>query len=100
MNKRFAITLVVLVLFLSTLACQFSPQAFFSAPVAEPTQQTVTVVSSAVAEEEGDLPGLYSAVNPGVVAIRALTEEGGGLGTGFVWDSQGHIVTNYHVVGH
>jgi S1-C subfamily serine protease len=98
MNKRFAITSVVLVLFLSTLACQFSPQAFFSVPAAEPTQQTVTVVSSAVVEEEGDLPGLYKAVNPGVVAIRALTEDGGGLGTGFVWDDQGHIVTNYHVV--
>lgn len=46
----------------------------------------------------GDLPALYREINPGVVAIRALTEEGGGLGTGFVWDSEGHIVTNFHVV--
>jgi S1-C subfamily serine protease len=41
---------------------------------------------------------LYGEVNPGVVAIRVLTDSGGGLGSGFVFDADGHIVTNYHVV--
>ncbi len=40
------------------------------------------------------LVGIYAAVNPSVVYIE--TEEGSG--SGFVWDSDGHIVTNFHVV--
>jgi len=47
---------------------------------------------------EDTLIGMYEKVNPGVVAIRVLTGTGGGLGSGFVIDEEGHIVTNYHVV--
>jgi S1-C subfamily serine protease len=44
------------------------------------------------------LVSLYEKVNPGVVAIQILTADGGGLGSGFVLDKDGHIVTNYHVI--
>ncbi|MGA9398726.1 MAG: trypsin-like peptidase domain-containing protein [Anaerolineaceae bacterium] len=44
------------------------------------------------------LTTLYSAVDPGIVAIQVVTDQGGGLGSGFVVDMQGHIITNYHVV--
>jgi 2-alkenal reductase len=37
---------------------------------------------------------LYENVNPGTVAIFTAT----GQGSGFVYDAQGHVVTNYHVV--
>ncbi len=47
---------------------------------------------------EDSLVALYDKVNPGVVAIRVLTEDGSGLGSGFVIDHQGHIITNYHVI--
>jgi len=40
----------------------------------------------------------YDKVGPGVVSIQALTQEGGGQGSGFVIDKEGHIITNYHVV--
>ena len=44
------------------------------------------------------LTALYSAVNPGIVAIQVVTDAGDALGSGFVIDLNGHIVTNYHVV--
>jgi 2-alkenal reductase len=45
---------------------------------------------------------VYQQVSPSVVNIQvsAASFQGqeGGLGSGFVWDTQGHIVTNNHVV--
>ncbi len=53
---------------------------------------------------------LYQRVSPGVVAIRVYGGEGPGMeipsdfdlpsgqGSGFIYDKEGHIVTNYHVV--
>lgn len=56
------------------------------------------------------LPDLYDQVNPAVVNIRVRLSNGPSLdgleeqpfgsaqGSGFVYDDQGHIVTNFHVV--
>lgn len=41
---------------------------------------------------------LYRTVSPGVVAIQVFSGLGGGQGSGFVYDTQGHIVTNEHVI--
>ncbi len=97
MKKRTALLWVVALLALSTWACSISSETFFNQSAEDINKEIVTTISTVVLEE-GDLPGLYREINPGVVAIRALTEEGGGLGTGFVWDSEGHIVTNFHVI--
>ena len=49
--------------------------------------------------EEQALIDLYARVNPAVVAIVADSQSGGqSLGSGFVFDAEGHIVTNNHVV--
>lgn len=97
MKNRSAILLVVTVLLLTALACSVNPQSWVTQYIEPINDEKITTISKVVIQD-GNLSSLYEEVNPGVVAIRALTEEGGGLGTGFVWDEEGHIVTNFHVV--
>jgi 2-alkenal reductase len=54
----------------------------------------VIVDSAHATPQDGSLEALYQNVIPGVVAIRTPT----GLGSGFVFDTEGHVVTNQHVV--
>ena len=78
-------------------------------PAAEPTvaepiapspsqNQTQTPISqdglAALYAQEQAFINIYEQVNPAVVHIGV----GGGQGSGFVYDTQGHIVTNNHVV--
>ena len=87
----------VVILAVATLACQslsLSSQQPLSA--AAPVQPVAPINSNAVspiAQQEG-LVTLYENVSPGTVAI--LTDQG--QGSGFVYDAQGDIVTNYHVI--
>jgi serine protease Do len=89
-----------------------------------PTVAPAIGASDALAALEGALESIYTGVNPSVVNIRVvqqvdatsldlpeipgfplpqLPESQGpqfqqGAGSGFVWDKEGHIVTNNHVV--
>ena len=51
-----------------------------------------------VAAQGEHLADLYEEAVQSVVFIVAETSQGGGSGSGFVWDTDGHVVTNYHVV--
>lgn len=51
-----------------------------------------------LAERDALLTELYRRVSPGVVSILVTDDTGGSAGSGFVFDKQGHIVTNFHVV--
>jgi S1-C subfamily serine protease len=76
------------------------------------TPQVATVVVHPQAQDEsGAMPlpvsetvpqellvQLYENVSRGVVTIQVLTQAGGSQGSGFVFDKEGHIITNYHVV--
>ena len=53
----------------------------------------VVMSQSATGSSLGQIPGLPDQLNPGSSAPVAQA-----LGSGFVWDSAGHIVTNNHVV--
>lgn len=107
--KRTAPLLVfTAILVLSTLACQFSP---ISTPRRVSATPTAVVVQALPMPSDGQTPpsgdlvsrdalltSLYERVDPGVVSIRVLTDAGGAQGSGFVYDTEGHIVTNFHVV--
>jgi putative serine protease PepD len=59
----------------------------------------VTVTDSQLAANSAlSVSALYDRVHQGVVTIKVTTSQGQALGSGFVIDSQGHIVTNDHVV--
>ena len=94
-------TLALSVLVLVALACSQSLQApSLVTPVAviEQPQQFSLSDGGAAAQNQETLVGLFQNVNPGVVAIKTIGAQGGSLGSGFVYDDLGHIVTNYHVV--
>ncbi len=64
---------------------------------------TTTVVESqptvSVAQGEGLSVGeIYRRAGSGVVQVTTSSSSGSGLGSGFVVDREGHIVTNYHVI--
>jgi 2-alkenal reductase len=86
------------------LACQVAemPAVQQAAPVIEPAPPVQPVVPVAPADantvnpasQQEALVTLYQNASLGTVAI--ITDQG--QGSGFVYDTQGHIVTNYHVI--
>ncbi len=76
-----------------TLAVSAVPSTLTHA--ATPEVETAVLAPSAAALTQDDLLAeVYQKVNPAVVNITVA----GGSGSGFVYDEQGHIVTNNHVV--
>ena len=74
-------------------------------PIATPTSAPLRI--EAVNELEQQIVAVYESAGPAVVNIASLffVEDEqmrpipqGGTGTGFLYDAEGHIVTNYHVV--
>lgn len=106
--------LLILTLFTFTLmACQLSQVSELLLSTPNATQNTIPTLPagepsiSSPAKQTSQSPAnfpfqdellvsLYERVSPGVVAIRNL--DASSLGSGFVIDQEGHIVTNYHVV--
>lgn len=94
--KRMSIVLVVLTL--AIIACQtpgFTPSlapTVQSVPV--PNNQPAPLEADNPVEQQGVLADLYEKVIPSIVAVQTTT----GLGSGFIFDDQGHVVTNFHVV--
>jgi len=73
-----------------------------AAPTSQQLRRTDTEVaptSQTLADLEEQLfVELYERVSPSVVHIAVTARSSSGAGSGFVWDTEGHIVTNNHVV--
>ncbi len=94
--------LLIAVIALNSLACQTilgtSPAMENPSGVPQPQLTAPPYDAPAFSSQQDVLAALYERVDPGVVSIRVVTENGGGQGSGFVYDTQGHIITNFHVV--
>ncbi len=75
-------------------------------PAARPAPREI-VPRGALAADEQAIVGLFERTAPSVAYITTeqlratgffTAEVAQGAGSGFVWDAQGHIVTNYHVL--
>jgi len=65
----------------------------------KPLAQTRDLSQVDLSQSESVMVNLYQQVNSGVVAILVISTNGeDGQGSGFVYDQQGHVITNYHVV--
>ena len=87
------------ILMISMLACQLTGLTPLSQPTREPQVQVQTVPPILTNPddtllEDGSLSSLYELVLPGVVSVGTDI----GQGSGFIFDSAGHVVTNHHVV--
>lgn len=112
MNKKSWRMLVFLFVFpLTALACGLSISSPEPAYVPPPTREVViaTPVSPVIPQpalitnEDAVLTDLYNRINPSVVNIITYMNDGrlltaSGQGSGFLYDLDGHIVTNSHVV--
>lgn len=113
MWKRIIQWIVVGLLLFSVVACSLSDLTSRLAtpdevePGAVQTQTPVVIVltptplpaeiTSAADVEEQLVINVYAQVSPGVVCITASEQFGSCIGSGFVIDREGHIVTNNHV---
>ncbi len=97
MRKILAILSILVLAILSCQVTGFSEQS--TEPVPPQIGENLEPIEIyAPPPEPGSLSALYENALPGVVAIRIFSEMGGGVGSGFVFDKEGHIVTNFHVV--
>jgi 2-alkenal reductase len=103
--KIYRIWIVVTVLILAALACQIpgTAPAVPAAPNLPPpppaaVSQAPAPVTVDTAGRQEMLVSLYERVMPGIVSLQVVGSSGGSLGSGFVYDDQGHILTNQHVV--
>ncbi|HEV3407102.1 MAG TPA: trypsin-like peptidase domain-containing protein [Gaiellaceae bacterium] len=96
MRRRAATLLAVA---LAVGGCSAGPEEETAAPTT--TAQTTTVVErtgGGSAGQFGDIPETVEAVAPSVVTVFVAGAEGEGGGSGVIWDAEGRIVTNNHVV--
>jgi S1-C subfamily serine protease len=83
---------------LQNLYTQVSPQVVNIRVVVKNTDQLLSQLPFELPELPFEMPGLPGGDGSEQGTLPELPEFSQGLGSGFVWDKEGHIVTNNHVV--
>jgi S1-C subfamily serine protease len=116
-TPKFKLVLAVSVLVLALMACSLPQVSLFTSQESssgQSTEESVSVPGDSQEQAIEPLPtsfvipdevllqdalvALYENISPGVVSIQVYAQNGSGIGSGFVIDKEGHVVTNYHVV--
>jgi len=107
-NRNYYMWFSIIAVLLASSACvipgfvtQTSPEQEVEVAVTEveiADEEPLTVVIPDEVLLEDALIQLYENVSPGVVSIQMYSQTGSGLGSGFVVDKEGYIVTNFHVI--
>jgi S1-C subfamily serine protease len=96
------IVLVLLVpLVLATAGCAASEDETAGTSAAATTATAETTVQAATPASRdafSAIPDVLDEVEPSVVTVLVSGSQGSGSGSGVIWDEQGRIVTNNHVV--
>lgn len=106
MKKNFRLLVPVTILLLASLACQYASLPFGKTPTpfvnafqtAVPTVIPPLISSGSLNDQQDVMTSLYAHVSPGIVSIQVFGATSGSLGTGFVYNDEGYIITNQHVV--
>ncbi|NMM23800.1 MAG: PDZ domain-containing protein [Phycicoccus sp.] len=72
-----------------------------ASPAAQTGTRATTTAAAPVVQADASAPNwsvTAAAVSPSVVAISVTSGQSGGQGSGVIFDTQGHILTNNHVV--
>jgi 2-alkenal reductase len=87
----------IIILTIAMMACQLTGRTPLSQPQVDTQQPPITIPKPVTTNPiilDGSLSSLYQQVIPGVVSISTGISQG----SGFVFDNNGHVVTNQHVV--
>src|SRR5688572_29610602 len=106
-TSRF-LPVLLLMIFAAILIWRFFPNAPWDGRDPKATAPAITPRGD-LAEDEKSTIAIFSKAAPSVVHITTLAVRQSafsldllqiprGTGTGFLWDDQGHVVTNYHVI--
>jgi S1-C subfamily serine protease len=102
MKRYFPWLLIIFILVFNSLACQLTTaipkQSSPVIVVTPPSTASLPQKNPDLEYQDTLLTTLYEKVDPGIVSIQVLSDSGGSLGSGFVFDKLGHVITNYHVV--
>jgi len=108
-TRKFKLLLVISVLLFAMLACTL-PSIPSQITIGDTPEESITITEGAqesipqtfvIPNEvllQDTFVQIYQNASPGVVSIQVYSGVGAGIGSGFVIDKEGHIVTNYHVV--